>query len=332
MAGGGGSDVYAYPELAMALEYGLGPPMAMDILVDPANGEDRDVLDLGEVDQFNVKTLFAGCLEVVNEDFDADGQATDMLIGGAGPFDSIQVIGQFEGDGSGLELVRIGNGPGEEDDLVLKIQQGLEGTYEDEMFVGASQEQGLEWIRGGDGQDFLFGNGGRDRLLGGDDDDALFGGRNNDRLFDGEGKDFLAGGGDEDLFVFRPDATEEQAAQVPRSFDLEIGWVPDGFDVVYDFEVGVDKVVLQDYLVLTEATTEGSEIEVCQVFWECLETQQAVLAGVNGTLVTIPYAVMVEADATEFVNYELLQDQLFLANVAPGDLSQEDFEFLDVIG
>ncbi len=325
--GGAGSDIYAYPELAAALVYPSADAYydALDVILDPGNAGDKDILDLGDVEAFTFKTLLAGCLDVLR-----DGEVpTALQIGGGGLIDSIHVMDQFKGDGSGLEYLRIGNGPGDADDLMLKIQQGLEGSFEDDLLVGFDQQQGLEWIRGGDGQDFLFGNQGRDRLLGGDDDDALFGGRNNDRLFDGAGKDFLVGGADEDRFVFRPDVTVAPPPPPQASLTFDIDWLPEGFDIVHDFQIGEDKVVLRDYLAVEEGA--AADCAPAPIHFADLAFEDALLEGVAGTLVTIPHAIMILAEADEPARYLEVDDHLFMANVAAAELGQEDFVIPGVI-
>ncbi len=54
-------------------------------------------------------------------------------------------------------------------------------------------------IRGGAGNDSLFGGAGPDKLIGGEGNDHLVGGRGDDVLFGGEGKDVLIGGLGDDI-------------------------------------------------------------------------------------------------------------------------------------
>jgi len=57
---------------------------------------------------------------------------------------------------------------------------------------------GDDYIKGGSGDDVLYGGAGNDRLEGGEGDDVLFGGSGNDRLEGGEGADVLFGGSGND--------------------------------------------------------------------------------------------------------------------------------------
>lgn len=84
---------------------------------------------------------------------------------------------------------------------------------------------GEDLLSGGNGKDVLFGAGGHDLLLGGNGEDKLDGGTGNDALAGGHGDDTLTGGAGADLFVFGKGGGE---------------------DMITDFELGVDRIVLQD--------------------------------------------------------------------------------------
>jgi serralysin len=83
------------------------------------------------------------------------------------------------------------------------------------------------FLNGGAGSDFLNGYFGTDTLIGGDGDDWLFGGKGNDTLTGGSGND---------TFVYRD--------------------ITDAGDMIIDFTVGSDKIVLTD--VLRKAGYAGS--------------------------------------------------------------------------
>lgn len=85
--------------------------------------------------------------------------------------------------------------------------------------------EGEDYLNGGNGVDTLYGLGGHDLLVGGNGNDSLYGGNGNDALAGGHGGDYLEGGSGADLFVFGKGGGE---------------------DVITDFEVGVDRLVLQD--------------------------------------------------------------------------------------
>jgi len=71
----------------------------------------------------------------------------------------------------------------------------LEGGEGDDILFGGS---GNDTLEGGEGSDLLFGGDGNDRLEGGEGTDLLFGGAGNDRLEGGEGSDLLFGGAGND--------------------------------------------------------------------------------------------------------------------------------------
>jgi len=107
---------------------------------------------------------------------------------------------------------------------------GLEG---DDVIEG---QAGADLLIGNKGFDDLFGGLGADTLRGGADNDRLYGGSGVDRMFGGNGRDRLNGGGGDDL--------------------LEGGNGRDRFvfskggdrDVVTDFELGWDRLLINDLL------------------------------------------------------------------------------------
>ena len=103
------------------------------------------------------------------------------------------------------------------------VLKGLKGA--DTVFGGA----GRDTLLGGGGADKLFGGSGRDALKGGSGTDILKGQGGKDRLTGGNGQDTMSGGGGADRFIFR--AASESAA------DLNA-------DIIKDFEVGIDHIVL----------------------------------------------------------------------------------------
>ncbi len=100
--------------------------------------------------------------------------------------------------------------------------------YEDSDDV-INGQGGNDYLRGRDGKDTLRGGAGKDVLLGGSNNDLLVGDGGSDYLDGGKGNDFLAGGAGIDKFVFNTEAT----------FSTEAG-----VDIIEDFNIAVDKVVL----------------------------------------------------------------------------------------
>lgn len=90
---------------------------------------------------------------------------------------------------------------------------------------------GNDWLDGKKGNDILEGGQGNDWLYGGDGNDKLHGGWDNDTLIGGCGSDILVGGEGNDKFVFN------------RGDSLFKG----EFDIIQDFEVGIDKIVFQGW-------------------------------------------------------------------------------------
>jgi Ca2+-binding RTX toxin-like protein len=110
---------------------------------------------------------------------------------------------------------------------------------------------GVDSLDGGDGDDLAEGGTGADTLIGGLGDDVLYGdvlgqrngvGHASDRLFGGEGSDSLFGGGGNDIL----DGGEGQDMLTGDAgadrFVFNGKW---GFDIVADFEDGIDLLDLR---------------------------------------------------------------------------------------
>ncbi|MBF9032857.1 hypothetical protein HKCCE2091_01285 [Rhodobacterales bacterium HKCCE2091] len=105
---------------------------------------------------------------------------------------------------------------------------------------------GHDWIGGGRGDDELHGGTGNDTLLGKDGDDELFGDTGNDIIDGGEGADILTGGAGVDVFYFAEgDANDDR-------------------DVITDFEIGVDTIVISGGYgwVLIDGTDTGDGVGI----------------------------------------------------------------------
>jgi Ca2+-binding RTX toxin-like protein len=85
-------------------------------------------------------------------------------------------------------------------------------------------DSGNDKLFGDDGNDFLYGGSGKDKLLGGLGDDLLDGGEGDDTLNGGEGDDSMDGGAGRDTFLFET--------------------LSSGRDEIHNFEIGVDKIVI----------------------------------------------------------------------------------------
>jgi Ca2+-binding RTX toxin-like protein len=85
---------------------------------------------------------------------------------------------------------------------------------------------GNDALNGGAGNDHLYGGAGNDRLEGGDGHDKLLGEAGDDVLVGGAGNDWMDGGTGADIFVIAPGG---------------------GFDSIYRFETGSDKLDLSAF-------------------------------------------------------------------------------------
>ena len=128
----------------------------------------------------------------------------------------------------------------------LTSTAGMEriGDAEDELIVGGEFDDRLA---GKEGDDTLFGQDGDDLVWGGEGDDAVFGGSGNDELMGGAGDDRLYGGeGDDTLFAEEGDNTlvggSGDDVYVSGSGADTIYTEGAGHDVVYGFELGVDRI------------------------------------------------------------------------------------------
>lgn len=134
-------------------------------------------------------------------------------------------------------------------DALIMLGQLLEGGAAADIFSGLSGDdtlrglagndtlsggEGADRLEGGDGADYLDGGtwldkldggAGDDTLLGGDGIDWLWGEDGDDRIEGGRGRDVVFGGDGSDVFVFS---------------------VGDGADTIGDFEIGIDRLHLQN--------------------------------------------------------------------------------------
>lgn len=149
-----------------------------------------------------------------------DGESgNDNLIGGDG---SDRLFGGANNDrlhgGDGNDFLSGGDGADQ-----------LRGDLGDDKLYGGGANDRLSGLSGNDvayggsGNDRLSGHSGNDRLFGGTGHDILNGGSGADYLVGGSGNDILYGGSQGDTFVFN---------------------LGTGFDLVKDFEIGLDKILV----------------------------------------------------------------------------------------
>ena len=227
-------------------------------------GDGNDTLDGG----FSQDMLEGG----LGDDHLTGGYGDDTIIGGDG-VDTAYYTGF--GGGITVSLVTSGGqytGGGGTDDL-----QGIEnlvgGDFND-RFVGSTGDNRLEMgagsnvavglggddtiiggngvdnLQGGAGEDTLRGNNGRDVLDGGADGDVLVGGADNDQLRGGTGSDTIEGGTGRDILI----GGTVNGTSFPGDGDVDYFVFDDpgespvgaGRDIIRDFEVGIDQIVLVD--------------------------------------------------------------------------------------
>jgi len=177
------------------------------------------------------------------------GTASADLIYGRGGADTIYGL-------DGNDTIYGGGG----DDLLYG------GSGDDVLYGGESRNL----LFRGDGNDVLQGGAGNDTLWGGAGNDTLYGGRGNDTLIGGEGADKLVGGRGADVFVYYT-ASESGNAAI-------------GFDGIYGFQHGIDKIDLSriDPGVLAFAAAPTMTVSPHTVNWFELNGLTVVQADVNG--------------------------------------------------
>lgn len=155
-----------------------------------------------------------------------DESESDEINGGLGN-DTLANIGTtplvldgFNASNNGLETIR-GNGQeiiGNDDDNTLDFRRSsfasvalvrvaaIRGGAGDDTIYGSLAADSLF---GDDGDDLLVGGSGNDYLDGGSGDDSLSGGGGVDTLFGGLGEDVLTGGDSYDIFAFKSSADDD---------------------------------------------------------------------------------------------------------------------------
>jgi len=122
------------------------------------------------------------------------------------------------------------------DTIISTVVLTLGANIENGTLIGAANVR----LTGNDGANVLIGNDGNNKVEGLDGNDRLTGGLGTDTLIGGMGSDTMTGGGGADRFVFA--ASNETAvgtfSEVGRVRDIIV------HDIITDFEVGVDRIVL----------------------------------------------------------------------------------------
>ena len=159
------------------------------------------------------------------------GAGNDVLNGGAGT-DTVSYAGPDIGFVR-VDLLDGTVGGSYGNDLVHSIENVI-GSERGDTIEGNLVANILD---GANGADFLFGYGGADSLIGGNGNDRLFGGADNDDLIGGVGNDIIVGGAGADLLFGGPGADR---------FEFSVISDTDRGDRVWDFQAGIDKLVIAD--------------------------------------------------------------------------------------
>ncbi|RJX66497.1 hypothetical protein DZ860_20365, partial [Vibrio sinensis] len=158
-------------------------------------------------------------------------------------FDGTAHIDNYIDVGNGGDYVETGSGNDEiylgDSEAVNISGKGLDTealaleTFEkfiDGEDVPMRKTDDIDIAYAGAGDDKVYGQGGMDAIDGESGNDQLYGGAGVDALRGGLGNDILVGGDDEDIFIWG-DEGEERIGE---------------HDTIKDFEVGIDKIVLEE--------------------------------------------------------------------------------------
>ncbi|TRU69550.1 MAG: hypothetical protein EWV55_16590 [Microcystis viridis Mv_BB_P_19951000_S69] len=150
------------------------------------------------------------------------GLGDDLLKGG---LDADYLVGDEGKDtldgGDGNDLL---DGGFDNDSLIGGT--GDDSLYGQELNDYLSGGAGMDYVDGGLGDDILYGDDGNDTLFGGNGRDILNGGNGNDLLAGNDAADTLTGGAGSDRFAYTN--------------------IRDTGDMIMDFQVGIDQVVLTE--------------------------------------------------------------------------------------
>ena len=156
------------------------------------------------------------------------------------------VLDIISGDGFDFGLATSGNDTIFMDDLSGDKLNRLQSSP---LTDAIALLEGDDYLVNNDVGRVLFGNEGDDTIIGGAGDDTIFGGQGDDYLVGGEGNDILSGdrgfdtltgGGGSNQFIVAPSADDR--------------------DVITDFSVGRDKMILREGVTLGDIQIQNTEI------------------------------------------------------------------------
>ncbi|MEH2332699.1 calcium-binding protein [Nostoc sp.] len=228
------------------VEYNKGQSTTTFLVLDTTNPNKAKVLDYFGIQGKLVSSDQIGDLKFGrsrnvtidsrDKDSDIDGDnGTDFLNGNA--------VGTYDRNfnrNTNLTIVKINTSS------VELAGDTLIGNLGTDVIYGTIRKDNLRGTNGADklyaslGDDKLSGNRGNDDLDAGQGNDSLNGGDGNDTLYGGKGNDTLNGGGGNDVLV---GGDGNDTFTFKRTDSL----LKKDFDVIQDFQVGVDKLVLNGW-------------------------------------------------------------------------------------
>jgi Ca2+-binding RTX toxin-like protein len=226
-----------------------GGPQGTDLMFGEAG---NDLIELGEALEYVDAGSGNDLVRIMQI---SGGASLDTLHGGAG-IDTLSLVGFATGSltvnlawslmqdqsgafgaVSGFERIEFGAANdavvGWTGNPVIDLGAGAD-WFADFSPAGAAAN---DTVFGGAGDDAIYGLAGDDTLNGGDGNDFVIGGDGADTLDGGLGADWMAGGAGADVFVFRSNTMFGIPTPPPMPAN--------GFDVVAQFQPGVDKIDLR---------------------------------------------------------------------------------------
>lgn len=187
------------------------------------------------------------------------GTGNDTLYGGVG---RDQIFGGKSNDRifgeNGHDVIYAGSGDdwvegGDGNDLIQSASGSnkIEGNDGDDRIWGGkgadriSGDKGNDVVLGRAGDDDLRGEQGVDRLMGNAGDDRIFGGSGRDVLIGGVGRDYLVGGDGNDILT--GGLGGQNGDGMTDTFVFSNGYGRTGYDTILDFEVGIDRLVVERF-------------------------------------------------------------------------------------
>ena len=208
-----------------------------------------DIVNEGELATENGATV------LIDNRVALDGEIVNngLITGGIVESYSGQLAVDASGAASSITLVNTGEIVG--DSLLSDHNDtyvGLEGAINGAVFGNGGNDRlfGGEFddiFSGGTGNDLILGNAGNDQLFGGAGNDIIAAGNGHDIVTGGDGNDVLNGGRGDDLI---DGGLGSDALFGGAGADSFIITPNSGIDIIFDFEVGSDRLVFEEGLSL----------------------------------------------------------------------------------